>query len=118
MELWIRSQDKAILQKVNKLYVCKYAEEKGYGIYDLLYNDLDDCDVPLGFYKTRERALEVLDEIQKSLLPRGIIKTRMILNQEDIKRIRNIYEGQFDVVDNRIKEIQMSSTCYYEMPED
>lgn len=65
MELWIRSQDKTILQKVNKLYVCKYAEKKGYGIYDLLYNDLDDCDVPLGFYKTRERALEVLDRIQE-----------------------------------------------------
>ena len=68
MELWIRSQDKAILQKVNRLYVCKCAEEKGYGIYDLLYNDLDDCDVPLGFYKTRERALEVLNEIQSFLL--------------------------------------------------
>lgn len=65
MELWIRSQDKTILQKVNKLYVCKYAEKKGYGIYDLLCNDLDDCDVPLGFYKTRERALEVLDRIQE-----------------------------------------------------
>ena len=64
MELWIRSQDKNILQKVNKLYVTTYAEENGYGIYDIKYDDLDDCDIPLGFYKTKERALEILDEIQ------------------------------------------------------
>lgn len=63
MDLWIRSQDKNILQKVNKLYVTTYAEENGYGIYDI--QEVDDCDIPLGFYKTRERALEVLDDIQR-----------------------------------------------------
>ena len=71
MELWIRSQDKKILQQVKKLYVATYSEETGYGIYDLRYDDLediDDCDVPLGFYKTKERALEVLDKIQKYIL--------------------------------------------------
>ena len=111
MELWIRSQDKNRLTKVDDLYI--------------VHDDNNMCDYignnivgHLAKYTKLGRALEVLDEIQKSLLPRGIIKTRMILNQEDIKRIRNIYEGQFDVVDNRIEEIQMSSTCYYEMPED
>lgn len=64
MELWIRSQDKNILEKVNKLYVATCEEENGFGIYDIIYDDLDDCDVPLGFYKTKERALEVLYEIQ------------------------------------------------------
>ena len=71
MELWVRSQDKKILQKVNKLYATTYSEEAGYGIYYLRYDDLediDDCDVQLGFYKSKERALEVLDEIQKYIL--------------------------------------------------
>lgn len=66
MDLWVRSQDKNILQKVNKLYVTTYAEENGYGIYDI--QEVDDCDIALGFYKTRERALEVLDEIQEATL--------------------------------------------------
>jgi hypothetical protein len=70
MELWIRSQDKKILQQVKNLYVATYSEERGFGIYDLRYDDLediDDCDVPLGFYKSKERALEVLDEIQRHI---------------------------------------------------
>ena len=65
MDLWVRSQDKNILQKVKKLYVTTYAEENGYGIYDI--QEVDDCDIPLGFYKTRERALEVFDAIQDLL---------------------------------------------------
>ncbi len=64
MELWIRSQDKNILEKVNKLYVATCEEENGFGIYDIRYDDLDDCDVPLGFYKTKERALEILTEMK------------------------------------------------------
>ena len=67
MELWIRSQDKTILQKVNKIYAATYAEEKGFGIYDINCDDIDDCDVPLGFYTTKERALEVLDEIEERI---------------------------------------------------
>ena len=78
MELWIRSQDKNILEKVNKLYVATCEEENGFGIYDIRYDDLDDCDVPLGFYKTKERALEVLDEIQNILKPKFKLDTSSI----------------------------------------
>ena len=101
MELWIRSQDKAILQKVNRLYVCKCAEEKGYGIYDLLYNDLDDCDVPLGFYKTRDRALEILDAIQK----------KMTINES--------INGNYQEQDLYIKALYIEkSRLIYQMPEE
>ena len=68
MELWIRSQDKARLCKANNLFIknlaicCSYNEEN---------NDFDY----LGVYKTKERALEVLDEIEKILTGRLIIKT-------------------------------------------
>lgn len=112
MELWIRSQDKTILQKVNKLYVCKYAEKKGYGIYDLLYNDLDDCDVPLGFYKTRERALEILNEIQNILMPR-ISYTPII--EEDIKPE---YTYKHFTSEKGEVEILELNTCVYEMPKE
>ena len=60
MELWVRSQDKEDLMKAEnigvfneKIYVNSY-EENGYCI---------------GIYKTKERALEVLDEIQKYITP-------------------------------------------------
>ena len=59
MELWIRSQDREKLSKAEylgvyqkKIYVDGY-KENGYCI---------------GTYKTKERALEVLDEIQKDII--------------------------------------------------
>ena len=58
MELWVRSQDRERICRVNKLYI------KGVGIYSNCDNYNDDYDY-LGLYKTKERALEVLDEIQK-----------------------------------------------------
>lgn len=61
MELWIRSQDREKMCKVNKLYI------KGVGIYSNCDNYNDDYDY-LGLYKTKERALEVLDEIQCHLV--------------------------------------------------
>lgn len=70
MELWIRSQDKMNLVKINQIsinYVNKtqiianclpeYYENSG-NYYELL-----------GIYKTKERALEVLDEIQEYITP-------------------------------------------------
>lgn len=53
MELWIRSKDKKELIRTNRIYQFAgviYAEAKE--------------EVELGNYKTRERALEILNEIQ------------------------------------------------------
>lgn len=61
MELWIRSQNKELLVKVSDLYVVKGVEcknlEDGY--------DIENGDFRFGRYRTKERALEVLDEIEK-----------------------------------------------------
>ena len=61
MELWIRSQDKRILQQVNNLYLNANYDNKRISAY------VDDFATNLGEYKTKERALEVLDEIQKKI---------------------------------------------------
>lgn len=65
MELWVRSQDKTKLVKVNQLEYdyTKIKEEERHKIITVLNND---CFV-LGIYKTKERAFEVLDEIQEFL---------------------------------------------------
>jgi hypothetical protein len=58
MELWIRSQDKLSLTKINSIGIEYDKKLVGYG---------NVC-VKLGEYKTKERALEVLDEIQNILI--------------------------------------------------
>lgn len=57
MELWIRSQGKMMLRKIDNAFIddrtiCTYSG--------------DDAFI-LGEYATKERALEVLDEIQQAL---------------------------------------------------
>lgn len=66
MDLWIRSQDKSSLVKVDNLYVsvgnyiCYYVE-KGKEVLNTYYRPSGE----LGRYETHERALEILDEIQE-----------------------------------------------------
>ena len=73
MDLWIRSQDKEILVKVEYLeYFYKkvhYANEEKpreehHNIGTYISNEQF---IILGEYKTEQRALEVLDEIQKKI---------------------------------------------------
>lgn len=60
MELWIRSQDKEVLTRVIDIW--KDADKNE--IWSKSSFATKNC---LGIYKTKERALEVLDEIQKML---------------------------------------------------
>ena len=65
MELWIRSQDKESLVRTDyKLMITnvpteKYSGREGYRITSDFY--------VIGIYESKERALEVLDEIQKKI---------------------------------------------------
>lgn len=56
MELWIRSQDKMALSNFDLLILEKV--EKGYMFIADHYKNM-------GVYSTKERALEILDEIQQ-----------------------------------------------------
>lgn len=56
MELWIRSQDKICLTKVKHLYI------------DKNNNIRQQEDLILGTYESKERALEVLDNIHQLLI--------------------------------------------------
>lgn len=78
MNLWIRSQNREQLSKPNKLYVKILNEER----YEIL-----SCEgfYVLGTYKTKERALEILDEIQE-LINEGFGK----------KYIENPYTKEID----------------------
>lgn len=59
MDLWVRSQDRSILKKVNTIGI---VEGRDFWSID------ENLIVSFGKYKTKERALEVLDEIQDELI--------------------------------------------------
>ena len=60
--MWIRSQDKKTLVKADKLIIGYDKDEKVYEIHNV-YDSL-------GIYKSKERAIEVLDEIQERISPK------------------------------------------------
>ncbi len=95
MDLWIRSQDKERLTNCCDLRVY-YDDNKNMWA-------VDTCDI-IGYYVSKERALEVLDEIQNAIL--GIICLEDIEEQK-IKK----YTG------NAILSKE-SNNIVYEMPKE
>lgn len=79
MELWIRSTAKTNLLQARFLtimdgktfYKKNEWEYEGYTICNVTLNGNYEL---LGTYETKERAIEILDEIQKVIEPRGIVK--------------------------------------------
>ena len=112
MELWIRSQDKEKLINVNDVYISKYG--KAYTV--LLFNEVQEkeetnifvnCDEWVGKYKSKERALEVLDEIQS------------ILNLKDMyKYDRELVLKGWENVDEEQVKIVRQQMSVYEMPKE
>lgn len=92
MELWIRSQDKDTLQKVDHIRLSSFGE------FWALYPNDKNGNFYLGLYMTAERANEVLDEIQKLLMG-------------DILTFKNI--GTPEEVSKVLEDIKMKGFCWY-----
>lgn len=115
MELWVRSQDRTDLVKANALWVMDnqiwmevpfYENHKKIGLTITGYNH------KLAEYKTKERALEVLDEIQNILMPR-ITYTPIV--EEDIKPQYTYRHFISEKGETNILEL---STYVYDMPQE
>ena len=93
MELWVRSQKndniRPILLKVNEFEIGDYNDDMNCIVVNNLH-----C---VGIYKTKERALEILDEIQRTI-------TKQLVNRH--KQLDSNYS--FEVID----------TAIYEMPSE
>ena len=74
MDLWIRSQDKECLVKISNIQYVYKNYIHGLGTY---YDNLKI----LGEYKTKERAIEILDEIQYLLETREV--SQMVYNMPE-----------------------------------
>ena len=94
--MWVRTQDKETLVKADKLYI-----DKNNNKYTINFDSCTDRWYILGTYKSKERAIEVLDEIQERISPK--------FN----------YEGNNEEVDVFIKTQMLNSMiAVYQMPEE
>lgn len=116
MELWIRSQDKEILKKCDAVIL------NGLGLRIIIFGEepeeyclTDEKDVVLARYKTKERALEVLDEIQNKIKPQSIYKEY----HNEIKDGKNKLEFELVMTPKESTiEIIEPHTIIYEMPKE
>ena len=111
MDLWIRSQDREILVKCNCIDIM-WVE----GIPNIFVNGKFP-DYIVANYTTKERALEVIDEIQKLLTPQVCAKAKKIVNNEynDYNKLTNVYAIMDGTGTINVSEI---STVIYEMPKE
>lgn len=111
MDLWVRSQDKSMLLKVERLGISFNTRT------DLDKYEIEANDYPIGDYKTKERALEVLDEIQNIIKPKAILQAKSMLSKEAMKQIQEDYD--MTVLPSCVDAIQpISTSIVYEMPEE
>lgn len=109
MELWIRSQDKTFLMKIDNINLgIGVDSKKPCRLFTFVGGVVTSF--TLGTYKSEERALEVLDEIQ------NILKPRIIYKQNE--PIETILDGIYYLKQNVDMKIQEVSTDVYIMPKD
>lgn len=95
MELWIRSQDKEVLTRVIDIW--KDADKNE--IWSKSSFAIKNC---LGIYKTKERVIEVLDEIEERIMlintinivkdRDSLIACKNVLTEEKIKGLNYPYQ--------------------------
>ena len=104
MNLWIRSQscENLINNPLRIHYEIGYNEE-----HRIYANTYDEC-ILIGKYATKERALEVMDEIQ------NIVKPIIIYKQD--KPIETIQDGFYQIKQDVNEKIHEFSSYVYEMP--
>ena len=110
----MRSQDKMNLVKIrqislnyqnNKQIIANYMPE--------LYENSGEYYELLGTYKTKERAIKILDEIQNILKPKYILDTSSIKPDGDFYEENGVIFQNYDAN----AKIQELSTFVYQMPE-
>ena len=114
MNLWIRSQDKERLTCCCDLRVY-YDDNKSMWA-------IDTCDI-VGYYASKERALEILDEIQNKIKCQYLLKPKLMMKDSNIEAYKNYCENLNNInilaCDNafEIKPIN-TNIIIYEMPKE
>jgi hypothetical protein len=116
MELWIRSQNKQKLSKVDDIY---YVADGDFWAIRTNRSSLNNA----GLYATEQRCLEIIDEIQKILQHNGLLVVKDIdisgLTRKDFEPFKPlVYTSESDF--NKKGEISFNqlSSYVYEMPQE
>lgn len=99
MKLWIRTQDKTKLMEAEELIIKEVVKTDANNVNGYK-QEMVGCNVLVGdvvvaLYKTKERALQVLDEIQNLLSGKVFVKKSKTDNELDVKPINReslVYE--------------------------
>lgn len=110
MDLWIRNQDKDVLTKCDDIRI---ATADGETKCVIRKHSNNNNWVRLGTYKSKERALQVLDEIQRILHPTLLMSAETKTNDNSWVENGIIYQKYKDNFD-----IQELSVYVYQMPEE
>ena len=118
MELWIRSQDKEKMLKVDELSLIGMGGHKvAIGTFTKKLKNDDYCNY-LGTYKDKKRALEILDEIHNILQPRVYIEQPDIELKPD-ELIMNLSQYVIMHVNDKVEfELKNIGQIVYQMPKE
>lgn len=108
MDLWIRSQNEEMIKRANQLKVEIHNKDE--------YAIVEQATI-LGKYKTRERAKQVLSEIEKILTPRGVLKLDENVKLEKYKEIQKKH-ADLMVIPKDVEYIKTADTYLYKMPKE
>ena len=113
--LWVRSQDRMNLVKINQINI-NYQDNKQIiaNYVPELYENSNCYYELLGTYPAKERALEILDEIQNILKPKYILDTSSIKSDGDFYVENGVIFQNYNA-NARIEEL---STFVYQMPKE
>ena len=114
MDLWIRSQDKTRFIKCVGVEIQENKQNQEFYLWGLKSNCTSYI---MAKYKTVNRALEVIDEIQKILTPQVCELAQKIVNNEysDYNKLTNVYAIMDSCGTVIVSEL---SSVIYEMPEE
>lgn len=113
MGVWIRSQNRELL-----LEIAKIETDVGYQGTTITGHAINGKGEQIGFYKNRERALEILDEIEKTIKGKVILKYNYVLAKKDLEKLKRENQ-EFLVTDNRADIIPIpQNNIIYEMPKE
>ena len=122
MDLWILCAEKANLIKVDNVYIEEFYDREMTYYYEIRTKKNDD-EICLGCFETKERALEVIGEIQTLLLGDVLLFKNFNMNSEDLSEIGSQLKTKvLGMVDVKSKDTDIKfiprDCIVYEMPKE
>lgn len=114
MKLYIRSQDKEVLTIADSVYYDNFHEDK-------IYAQIGRENFTLGQYKTKERCLEIINEIQEILTHNGVMLFKNVDVSEIPREAFEPFKALTYLPNGDIKSevtIHNAEVVVYEMPKE